>query len=101
MMAMVDKPLHGQPSTPLITSFMGLSRYVAGAPSGWLADTREAGHPYFIICNSSSVFRACFCSCVLDPLEECRLADKQLTKTLPPSPGPRTSSPDPVERTGP
>ncbi|MBI3544571.1 MAG: AmpG family muropeptide MFS transporter [Deltaproteobacteria bacterium] len=49
MMAMVDKRFTATQYS-LITSFMALSRYVTGAPSGWLAD-HVSWPTYFIICT--------------------------------------------------
>jgi PAT family beta-lactamase induction signal transducer AmpG len=49
MMALVDKRFTATQYS-LITSFMALSRYVASAPSGWLADHVGWG-TYFIICT--------------------------------------------------
>ncbi len=49
MMSVVDKRFTATQYS-LITSFMAMSRYVAGAPSGWLAD-HVSWPNYFIICT--------------------------------------------------
>ena len=53
MMSLCDKRFTATQYS-LLASFMGLSRYVAGAPSGWLAKTFGWEH-YFLICALAGI----------------------------------------------